>query len=217
MSVKVKICGVTEETALNAAIAAGADFAGLVFFPPSPRHLDMATAARLARAARGRIAVTALVVDADDALIRAIARHVRPDYVQLHGAESPRRAAEIAQMAAAPVVRAFRVRAPADVRAADAYAGVIAFPVFDAWVDAGKSQGLPGGTGHAFDWDLLKGRTGPFMLAGGLTPENVAGAIRRTGAPMVDVSSGVESARGVKDAERIKAFVKAAKAAPGPA
>ena len=211
MSVKVKICGITGETALNAAMAAGADFIGLVFFPPSPRHVSMARAAELAGMARGKIAITALVVDANDALIREIAEKIRPDYLQLHGSESPGRAEEIAQMAAAPVIKAFRVRAAADVTAAGAYAGVIAFPLFDAWVDEEASKGLPGGTGHAFDWSLLSARAGPFMLAGGLNPQNVAGALRRTGAPMVDVSSGVESARGVKDAAAITAFVKAAK------
>ncbi len=215
MSVKVKICGITGEEALEAAIAAGADFIGLVLFPPSPRHVDMARAAALARAARGRIASVALTVDADDALLRRIAEHVRPDYLQLHGSETPRRVDDISRIVEIPIIKAFRIRNEQDVEAACSFHGKIAFPLFDAWVDEERAQGLPGGTGHAFDWALLSGRAGgaPFMLAGGLTPANVAHAVKMTGAPMVDVSSGVERARGIKDPGLIADFVRAARGA----
>jgi len=211
--VKVKICGIREAEALEAAVSAGADFIGLVFYPPSPRHVSLKAAAGLAERARGRIATVALVVDADDALLAAIAREVKPDYIQCHGRETPERVSQIAAMTGRPVIKAFRVRAPEDVAAAEAFAPHIAFPLFDAWVPAEKSGGLPGGSGHAFDWSLLSDFGRPFMLAGGLSPENVAEAIRTTGAAMVDVSSGVERARGVKDPERIAAFVAAAKGA----
>jgi len=211
MSVKVKICGITDEEMLEVAIEAGADFIGLVLFPPSPRHLEIERAARLAALARGRSAIVALTVDADDALIDAIACHVRPDCMQLHGRETPRRARWIGERTGAAIIKAFRVRAAEDVEAARAYADVMAFPLFDAWVAQEHAGGLPGGSGRTFDWSLLRGRVAPFMLAGGLNPDNVARAIRHTQAPMVDVSSGVESMRGIKDAEKIRAFVKNAR------
>ncbi len=213
MNVKVKICGIRDEETLESVIEAGADFFGLVFFPRSPRHVDMDTAARLADRARGRISVVALTVNADDGLLREIARRVRPDFLQLHGSEMPERAIHISRIMETPLIKAFRIRSERDLEAVRAWRGHMAFPLFDAWVDEARAQGLPGGTGHAFDWSLLAGREGDFMLAGGLTPENVGEAIRATGAPMVDVSSGVERARGVKDPERIRAFVKAARAA----
>ncbi len=207
--VKVKICGIRDEEALKAAVTAGADFIGLVFHPPSPRHVSLELAAALAERARGHVAVVALVVDADDVQLAEIARAVEPDYIQCHGRETPARVARIAEMTGRPVIKAFRVRTAVDVAAARAYQSHVAFPLFDAWVPTERSGGLPGGSGHAFDWSLLAGFGQPFMLAGGLTPENVAEAIRVTGAPMVDVSSGVERVRGVKDPARIAAFVAA--------
>ena len=215
MNVKIKICGIRDEEALKAAIDAGADFIGLVFFPRSPRHVDMDTAARLAARARGRVSVVALTVDADDALLREIARRVSPDHLQLHGSETPERAYEISKIVESPIIKAFRIRDARDLQAAAAWRERMAFPLFDAWVDPERAEGLPGGTGHVFDWSLLEGWEGDFMLAGGLTPENVAEAVRLTGAPMVDVSSGVEKARGVKDPDRIRAFVDAARAVAG--
>ena len=175
----------------------------------------MATAQRLAERARSRVDIVALTVDADDALLRDIAERVRPDYLQAHGRETPARLAAIAAIVRRPLIKAFRVRAATDIAAADTYAPHIAFPLFDAWVDEKTAGGLPGGTGHAFDWSLLAERAAdrPFMLAGGLTPANVAAAIAATGAPMVDVSSGVESAPGVKDRAKIRDFITAAKAA----
>ncbi len=213
MSVKVKICGIRDAETLEAVINAGADFFGLVFFPRSPRHVDMDTATRLAERARGRISIVALTVDADDTLLREVADRVRPDFLQLHGAETPERAIHISKILESKLIKAFRIRSAQDLEAARAWRAHMAFPLFDAWVDDVRAQGLPGGTGHVFDWSLLDDWKGDFMLAGGLTPENVGAAIRTTGAPMVDVSSGVESARGVKDPEKIRAFVQAARAA----
>ncbi|HFB98330.1 MAG TPA: phosphoribosylanthranilate isomerase [Bryobacterales bacterium] len=213
MNVKVKICGIRDEETLEAVIDAGADFFGLVFFPRSPRHVDMDTAARLAARARGRISIVALTVDADDSLLREIARKVRPDFLQLHGSETLEQAIHISKILESTLIKAFRIRSVQDLEAARDWHERMAFPLFDAWVDETRAQGLPGGTGHAFDWSLLNGWDGDFMLAGGLTPENVGEAIRVTGAPMVDVSSGVERVRGVKDPERIRAFVRAARAA----
>ncbi len=212
MGVRVKICGITEETALGAALDEGADFIGLVFFAPSPRHVELEQAARLAEMARGRARIVALSVDADDEFLTQITRIVRPGYMQLHGAESPERAAQIARMSGARIIKAFRIRKAEDIRKAHAYAGIMDFPVFDAWVAPEKAAGLPGGTGHAFDWSVLDAWEGPYMLAGGLTPDNVREALAITGAPMVDVSSGVEAARGRKDPRLIRQFLAAAKA-----
>ncbi len=212
MGAQVKICGITEETALRAALDGGADFIGLVFFAPSPRHVELEQAARLADMARGRAQIVALSVDADDELVEQIARIVRPGYMQLHGTESPQRAEQIARICGARIIKAFRIRKGGDILKAHAYAGIMDFPVFDAWVPPQKAQGLPGGTGHAFDWAVLEAWEGPYMLAGGLTPDNVRKALAITGAPMVDVSSGVEAARGRKDPRLIRQFLAAAKA-----
>jgi len=212
MGVQVKICGITTPEGLAAATGAGADFIGLVFYPPSPRHVTIEQAARLADMARGRARVVALTVDADDALLDEIAERARPDFWQLHGRESPARVKEIARRYGIETIKAFRLRGPEDLRQVADFLPHIAFPLFDAWHPPGQAD-LPGGMGKAFDWTWLKDHRGAFMLAGGLTPENVAEAIARTGAAMVDVSSGVERERGVKDPERIAAFVRAAKAA----
>ncbi len=211
MTVQVKICGIRTEEALTAAIEAGADFIGLVHVPASPRFVSPDAAAKLASQARGRVRIVSLVVDADDGQINAIIRTVQPDYIQCHGSESPERIRAIAERTGCGVIKAFRVRTEADITKADAYADAIAFPLFDAWVDPAKAHGLTGGTGHSFDWSLLAGRKEPFMLAGGLTPENVRAAIEKTEAPMVDVSSGVERRRGEKDPALIRAFIAAAK------
>ncbi len=215
---KVKICGITDAPALDAALDAGADFIGLVFYPPSPRNVSLEQAAALAEQARGRAAVVALVVDAGDDLLREIGQRVRPDFIQAHGQETPERVRWMRRFAGCGIIRAFRLKGPEDLRAVDNYAQDIAFPLFDAWHAPDKAD-LPGGMGKAFDWSWMAswrdarqgGAQQPFMLAGGLTPENVAQAIRATAAPMVDVSSGVERARGVKDAEKIRRFVAAAK------
>lgn len=208
MPVEVKICGLKSAAAMDAALAAGADYVGLVFFPPSPRCVDLETARALAEKARGKAKIVALVVDADDDLIARIADEVRPDYFQAHGREDEDRVLAIAQSTGVPVIKAIRVAGPADIERAKSYDQAAAMLLFDA-----RSPESPGGI--AFDWTLLAGRNSSrrFLLAGGLDPGNVAEAIRITAAPAVDVSSGVESARGVKDAGLIRKFIEAARAA----
>ena len=185
-----------------------------MFFPRSPRNVTLGQAAALAAQARGRARVVALVVDADDATLSAIAREVRPDLIQAHGGETPERVAEIARLTGLPVIKAIRVKDDADIAAAAHFSTVASLILYDAKAPETLGNALPGGNGHAFDWGLLEGQPRPaFMLAGGLTPENVAQAIRVTGAPVVDVSSGVESAPGSKDSGLIRKFSEAAKAA----
>ncbi len=211
----VKICGLSTPTPLAAAIAAGADRVGFVFFPKSPRHVSVAAAARLAEAARGRAAVVALVVDADDDTLAAIVAGVRPDMLQLHGHETPDRVAAVRARFGRPVIKALGVSTPGDLGPLQDYAAVADEILFDAKPPPGAP--LPGGNGRAFDWHMLAGLdlAAPFMLSGGLGPDNVGEALRITRAPAVDVSSGVESAPGVKDPDLIAAFVAAARAAAG--
>ncbi len=211
MPVRVKICGITTEEALEAAITAGADFIGLVFFPPSPRHVSLERAAALAEIARERVKVVALTVNAPDEELAAIREAVRPDYLQAHGEETPQRLADIHRLMGCPVIRAFRLKGPEDLSRVSNFAECIAFPLFDAWHPRESADALPGGMGRSFDWSWLRGYAGDFMLAGGLTPKNVAEAIRLTGASMVDVSSGVERERGVKDPALIEQFIAAAR------
>jgi len=214
MPVEVKICGLSTEESVDAAVNAGASFVGFVFFAKSPRHVTPERAAGLAARARGKARIVALVVDADDATLSRINTVLNPDLIQAHGAESPARIAEIAALTGKPVMKAIRVKEAADIAAATAFTDAAAFILYDAKAPETLGNALPGGNGHAFDWDLLQGERRPaFMLAGGLTPENVAEAIRVTGAPMVDVSSGVESAPGVKDVTLIRKFIEAAKSA----
>lgn len=210
MSASVKICGLKSLDALEAAIAAGASHFGMVFFAPSPRNVGLGEAAALTRAAAGRITGVALVVDAPDEDIAAIVRDVSPDMLQLHGREMPERAAAIRERFGLPVIKAIGVAAAGDAEKADAYDGAADLILFDAKAPAGAV--IPGGNGLAFDWRLLAPYRAKrrFMLSGGLTPANVAEAIARTGAAMVDVSSGVESAPGVKDVRLIRDFVAAA-------
>lgn len=214
MAVEVKICGLSTPETVDAAIAAGADLVGFVFFPKSPRNVTMEHAAALAARARGRARIVALAVDADDALLREIAAKVDPDCFQAHGSETPERVAEIGRLTGKPVIKAIRVRDGADIAGAAAFSDVASLILYDAKAPETLGNALPGGNGHAFDWALLEGGKRPaFMLAGGLTPDNVADAIATTGAPMVDVSSGVESAPGVKDVALIRKFIEAAKSA----
>jgi phosphoribosylanthranilate isomerase len=211
---QVKICGLSTPETVEASIAAGADFIGLNFYPPSPRYVSLEQASKLADLARGRVKIVALVVDADDALLREIVARVDPDFVQAHGSETPQRISEIAWLTVKPVIKAIRVRDAADIAAAADYAAVAAFILYDSRAPETLATALPGGTGHAFDWTLLGGEKRPaFMLAGGLTTANVAEAIRTTGAPIVDLSSGVESAPGVKDPAMIRNFIEAVRAA----
>jgi phosphoribosylanthranilate isomerase len=214
MPVEVKICGLSTPETVDAAVDAGADLIGLVFFPRSPRNVSLEQAAALAARARGKAKIVTLVVDADDALLTAIARDVQPDLIQAHGSETPERVADIARLTSLPVIKAIRVATDADIAAAADYSTVASLILYDAKAPETLGSSLPGGNGHAFDWGLLEGEKRPaFMLAGGLTPENVADAIRQTGAPVVDVSSGVESAPGIKDIGLIRKFIEAAKAA----
>ena len=214
MSVEVKICGLSTPETVDAAVAAGAELIGLVFFPKSPRNVSLEQARQLADRARGRAKIVTLVVDADDALLRAIAATVDPDLIQAHGAETPERIAEIGRITGKPVIKAIRVKDQSDIAAAADYSTVASLILYDAKAPETLGNALPGGNGHAFDWGLLEGERRPaFMLAGGLNPENVAEAIRVTGAPVVDVSSGVESAPGIKDIGLIRKFIEAAKSA----
>ncbi|PYF09453.1 phosphoribosylanthranilate isomerase [Rhodobacter viridis] len=208
--VRCKICGLKTPADVEAAAQAGAGYIGLVFFPRSPRHLDIAQARELALLAPVGLAKVALVVDADDATLQAITDAVPLDLLQLHGRESPDRVAEVKARFGLPVMKAVGVAEAADLAAIADYEAVADQILVDA--KAPKGAALPGGNGLAFDWRLIAGRPWrrPWMLAGGLTPENVAEAVRLTGARQVDVSSGVESAPGVKDAARIAAFVAAA-------
>ncbi|MCX7890104.1 MAG: phosphoribosylanthranilate isomerase [Rhodobacteraceae bacterium] len=210
MTVRVKICGLREAAHVNAAVAAGAAYVGFVFFPPSPRNLSPGEAAALALAVPPGVAKVALTVDADDAALDAITASVPLDMLQLHGQESPERVAAVRARYGLPVMKAVGVAGAADLAALDTYAGVADQILVDA--KPAKGAVLPGGNGLAFDWRLIAGRRWPvpWMLAGGLTPANVAEAIRLTGARQVDVSSGVESAPGAKDAAKIRAFLDAA-------
>lgn len=218
MTTAVKICGVTDETALDAALADGADYVGLVFFPKSPRHLYLARAKALRAVVpiNGPCKVVALVVDPSDEQLAEIISVVRPDVIQLHGHETVERVAEIRAKFGKPIIKAVPVTSASDVEAAHAYLapGRLAdILLFDAKPD--PKAPLPGGNGLAFDWHILQGLKArlAFALAGGLTPENVAEAVERTGATIVDVSSGVESAPGRKDPELIRRFLRNAKAA----
>lgn len=209
MNAQAKICGLTTVETLEAALDGGAAFVGLVSFPKSPRHLSLDAAATLAQRARGRAKVVVVTVDADDALLTEIGLKVRPDLIQLHGREAPDRAHAVRRLTGAGVIKALPISGSEDFAAVVDWAPVVDHLMFDARPP--KDAILPGGVGAAFDWSLLTGRRfeRPWFLAGGLTPENAPKAVRLTGAPLVDVSSGVESAPGVKDAGRIAAFLEA--------
>jgi phosphoribosylanthranilate isomerase len=207
----IKICGLTTPETLNAALDAGADFVGAVVFPKSPRHMAPDQAAKLFDQARGRAKIVAVTVDADDALLDQIARTLRPDFIQLHGSETPARGERVRAVTGAGVIKALPIRRGDDFAGADEWDYHADHLMFDAKPPEGSV--LPGGVGHSFDWTLLADRAfrHPWFLAGGLDPDNVGEALRISGAPMVDVSSGVESAPGVKDAGRIAAFIQTAR------
>ena len=206
----IKICGICNPAMLDAAIGARADHVGLVFYPPSPRYLTLPEAAELAGRAAGRIGKVGLFVDASDAAIAGAVSAAKLQALQLHGCETPQRAAELRARFGVPVWKVIAVASAADIARADGYAGAADLILFDAKTPKGT---LPGGMGLVFDWALLSAYRGslPWGLAGGLTADNVAGAVRVTGAPLVDTSSGVESAPGVKDVDKIAAFCKAAR------
>jgi phosphoribosylanthranilate isomerase len=215
MNTEVKICGLRSEAALDTALAAGADYVGFVFYERSPRNISPNEARLLANRARGKAKVVVLLVDPDDTLLVEVIEAVSPDIVQLHGGETPARVAEIAQRFGLPVMKAVAVAGAADVQAALAYAGKADRILFDAKTPEEDAAALPGGNGVAFDWLALAGLEGriDYMLAGGLNVDNVAEAIRATGASAVDVSSGVESRPGEKDPDLIRRFIHAAKTA----
>jgi phosphoribosylanthranilate isomerase len=213
--VAVKICGLSTAETLEAALRYGADLVGFVFYPKSPRNVLPRQAKTLAAGIEGRARSVALIVDADDRLIGEIAEQLKPDLFQAHGSETPERVAKIKSLTGIPVIKAIKVATAADVATAAAYQDTAAMILFDAKAPESLVGALPGGNGLSFDWSLLGGKANgiPWMLSGGLNPENVANAIRLTGAQFVDVSSGVESAPGIKDIFRIRNFIEAAKAA----
>ncbi|MBU2983391.1 phosphoribosylanthranilate isomerase [Lentibacter algarum] len=212
MSTRVKICGLKEANHVAAAAAAGAQYVGFVFFAKSPRNVSLEAAQALAISAPVGLAKVALTVNASDAELDAIVEQVPLDMLQLHGKESPARVLEVKARYGLPVMKAVGVAEASDLAAIDAYEDVADQLLIDA--KPPKGAALPGGNGLAFDWRLLAGRKywrKPWMLAGGLTPDNVAEAVKMTGARQVDVSSGVEGSVGVKDAALIKAFCDAVK------
>ena len=213
MAVRIKICGINSADAADAAMRAGADFAGLVFHPASPRNLTLEAAASVAGRLRGRAKLAALIADLEDDRIAAIVGAVKPDFLQLHGAESAGRAVAIRAKFGVPLVKVFSVAEASDFDAVPAFDDIADMFLFDAKAPASAARG--GGHGVAFDWQLLRGRTfaRPWLLAGGLNAGNVARAIEASGAPCVDVSSGVESAPGVKSPAMIAEFSAAARAA----
>ncbi|XOY56587.1 MAG: phosphoribosylanthranilate isomerase [Rhodobacterales bacterium] len=206
LQTRVKICGLRDAAMLDAAVQAGAAYVGLVFFEKSPRNVTLAQAAALASMVPAGVAKVALVVNADNAQLDALLAQVPVDILQLHGSETPARVTEVKARYGLPVMKAVGVAGPDDLAALETYAQVADQLLVDA--KPPKGADLPGGNGLSFDWRLIAGRRWPvpWMLAGGLTPANVAQAVALTGAGQVDVSSGVESAPGVKDAALIAAF-----------
>lgn len=207
---RVKICGLRDQVMLDVAVNAGAHYVGLVFFEKSPRNVSIAQAAPLAQSTLMGIAKVGLVVNPDNAFLDAILADVPLDILQLHGSETPERVAEISRRYGLPVMKAVGVADASDLPALDAYAHVADMILVDA--KPPKNADLPGGNGLSFDWTLIANRrwSTPWMLAGGLTPDNVSEAMSLTGATQVDVSSGVETAPGKKSADLITAFVNAA-------
>ena len=208
-----KICGLSTPEAVARALDGGAAYIGFIFFPKSPRNITADAAARLANPARNKAKVVAVTVDASDADLDTIAQTLKPDLIQLHGRETPNRAAEIRTRTGVGVVRAISVSSASDIDAAAVFDGAADHLMFDAKAPADAE--LPGGNGAAFDWTLLNGRrfSRPWFLAGGLDPWNVEDAVRASGAPLVDVSSGVERGPGLKDPDLISAFLNAVRRA----
>ena len=211
MNPRVKICGLRRPEDVEAAIRYGASFLGFIVEAKSVRRLSVAQAAKLSLPAKASAKAVAVTVNADDTLIDAIATQMQPDYIQLHGDESVDRVAEIARKFSVKTVKAIPISTPADMITAEQYAGVADFILYDAKPPKGET--VRGGHGLSFDWNILTTSPLPktWALAGGLTPENAAEALRRTNAPILDVSSGVERSAGLKDAAKIKAFMEAVK------
>lgn len=204
-----KICGLSTPEAVTAALDGGAAYVGLMFFPRSPRNVSVEAAARLAAPARGRARIVAVMVEPSDALVDEVARGLRPDLIQLHGKETAARAREIGQRSGAGLIKAIPVSEASDLSAAEAFEAVVDHLMFEG--RAPKDADRPGGLGSRFDWTILSGRrfARPWFLAGGLDPWNVGDAVAAAGAPMVDVSSGVERGPGLKDPALITAFLDA--------
>jgi phosphoribosylanthranilate isomerase len=213
MSLLVKICGLKTPEALDVALESGADLVGFVFFAPSPRNLALAAARDLGARVKGRAGKVALSVDADDATLTAIVESLKPDMLQLHGVEPPERVTALRGHFGLPVMKAVPIAERKDLARIEVYKTVADWLIFDA--RAPRDATRPGGLGTPFDWTLLKGIDPgiPYMLSGGLDAGNVAEALRITRAPGVDVSSGVERAPGEKDPDKIRAFIRAARAA----
>lgn len=208
--IPVKICGLVEPATVAAAAEAGARYLGFNFFPKSPRYVSPEQAATLMADVPLGVAKVSLVVNGNDATLDEIVGATTTDMLQLHGSESPERVAEVKARYGLPVIKALGISEAADLAQIDLYSPVADMLLIDA--KAPKGAVLPGGNGLAFDWELLKSRkywTKPWLLAGGLTPDNAALALRQTGATQLDVSSGVESAPGVKDAGLIRGFIEA--------
>ena len=210
---KAKICGLSTPDAVAAAVEGKADFIGFMFFPASPRNVTPETAAWLAAPARGKTKIVAVMVDPTHEDLFEMTKVLLPDYIQMHGSEPPYRVNEVARQGGRPIIKAMPVSSAKDIYAADAFDGMVEHLLFDA--KSPKDSLLPGGNAAQFDWDLLKGRKfqRPYFLAGGLDPWNVGEAIARSGAPMVDVSSGVERGPGLKDPDLIAAFLDAVRRA----
>ena len=211
MTIQIKICGINSVESADAAVRAGADFAGLMFHPKSPRVLNGEQARMLSDRMKGRTRLVAVVADPNDAILKAIVANARPDFIQLHGKESVARVGDIRSATGLPVIKVLAVAEASDLAAASQYEAIADMLMFDAKASAGAAR--EGGHGAAFDWQLLRGRTfaRPWLLAGGLNAENVARAVSISGAPGVDVSSGVEIAPGVKNPEMIRTFVENAR------
>lgn len=209
----IKICGLSTAATLEAALAAGADMVGFVFFAKSPRHIELEAARELGRRVEGRALKVALSVDADDQTLAGIIAHLDPDLLQLHGSEAPERVAAVRRRFGLPVMKAIAVAEANDFAAIDLYAPVVDRLLFDA--KAPREAQAPGGNGRVFDWQLLAGLdcAKPYLLSGGLSADNVAAALAITQAPGIDVSSGVESAPGIKDPAAIACFIRAARQA----
>ena len=215
MRLVIKICGLRTPEALDVSLHAGADMVGFVFFAPSPRHVDFATARELGARVRGRALKVALSVDADDEWLAASIEALSPNLLQLHGKETPKRVLAVKARFRLPVMKAIAVETRNDLACVPEYAEVADRLIFDA--RAPRDATRPGGLGNAFEWRLLKNLDPrvPFMLSGGLNPDNVAEAIEITRAGGVDVSSGVERSPGDKDPDLIRGFIRAARGAAG--
>ena len=213
MTIEVKICGLDRAAAVDAAIEGGAHYTGFVFYPPSPRNLTPESAALLTERVPSSVTKVGLFVDPTDAKIDSVLALNDLDMIQLHGSESPARVAEVKTHTGLPVMKAIKIASAQDIDDASAYYDIADRILFDALAPAEMMGALPGGNALKFDWTLIAGLVVPlpWMLAGGLTAENLAEAIRVTGAPVVDVSSGVEDRPGVKSLDKIRAFLAAAK------